>query len=81
MPDSTPGRWQKLTAWARTAPGRYRKAIAGLWGYLTVPAVVGVLAAIGVHIDGTTAALIIAVGGGLLGTTAVARAKPNNPPS
>ncbi|MEV8610121.1 hypothetical protein AB0383_19715 [Amycolatopsis sp. NPDC051373] len=75
-----PGRWQRLAAWVRTAPGRYRKAIAGLSGYLTVPAVVGVLAAVGVHIDADTAALVIAIGGGLLGTSAVVRAKPNDPP-
>lgn len=75
------GFWQKFAAWARTAPGRYRKALAGLWGYLTVPAVVGILAAVGVHIDAGTAALIIAIGGGLLGTTAVVRSKPNDPAS
>ncbi|MFF4600168.1 hypothetical protein [Amycolatopsis sp. NPDC001319] len=71
-------RCQKLAAWARTAPGRYRKALAGLWGYLTVPAVVGILAAVGVHIDGDTAALIITVGSAVLGTTAIVRAKPND---
>ncbi|WP_409186736.1 hypothetical protein F9C11_21845 [Amycolatopsis sp. VS8301801F10] len=71
----------RLAAWLRTAPGRYRKAIAGLWGYLTVPVVVGIVALAGVHIDGDTAAWIIAVGSVLLGTGAVAGAKPNDAPA
>ncbi|WP_020657386.1 hypothetical protein [Amycolatopsis benzoatilytica] len=71
---------QRLAVWLRTAPGRYRKAIAGLWGYLTVPVVVGILALVGVHIDGDTAAWIIAAGAAILGTGAVVRAKPNDAP-
>ncbi|MBB4689837.1 hypothetical protein [Amycolatopsis jiangsuensis] len=77
-PVGEPTVWQRLGAWARTAPGRYRKALAALWGVLTAPVVVGVLAAAGVHIDGDTAALIITAGSLVLGTGAVAASKPND---
>ncbi len=72
--------WQRLAAWLRAASGRYRKALAAVWGYLTVPAVVGIVALAGVHIDGDTAAWIITLGSALLGTGAVVKAKPNGPP-
>ena len=67
--------------WLRATPGRYRKALAALWGSLTVPAVVGALALAGVHIDGSTAALIIGIGSAVLGTGAVVAVKPNDPPA
>ncbi|GAB3376160.1 hypothetical protein [Amycolatopsis echigonensis] len=75
-PIGAPSFWQRLAALA----GRYRKGLAAAWGYLTVPAVVGIVALAGVQIDGETAAWIIAVGSAVLGTGAVVKTKPNDPP-
>ncbi|WP_033288242.1 hypothetical protein [Amycolatopsis jejuensis] len=74
-------RFQRLAAWLRTAPGRYRKALAAVWGTLTVPALVGIAALAGWHLDSGTAAVVITVGSAVLGTGAVAVAKPNDPPA
>lgn len=72
------GFWAKAIAWARTAPGRYRKALAGLWGYLTVPVVVLIAHLAGWDMDADTALLVIGIGSAVLGTGAVAAAKPND---
>lgn len=66
--------WQR----ARAALPQYRKGIAAVWGTLTVPVVVGVAMAFGFPIDVDTAALIIAVGSGILGPAAVIGSKPND---
>lgn len=65
--------WQALSA---TLP-RIRKTVAAVWSTLTPPAVVGVLALLGVHIDVATAVLILGVGTALLTPAAVYRAKAN----
>ncbi|HWD82811.1 MAG TPA: hypothetical protein VG497_28115 [Kribbella sp.] len=72
------GFWTKAIAWARTAPGRYRKALAGLWGYLTVPVVVLIAHLAGWDMGADTALLVIGIGSAVLGTGAVAVVKPND---
>ncbi|MFB9687719.1 hypothetical protein [Amycolatopsis plumensis] len=72
----------RLAAWwrtVRTALPRIRKTTAAVWGTLTPPAVVGVLALAGVHIDTATAVLILGVGTAVLAPAAVYRAKANEP--
>ncbi|RSD22017.1 hypothetical protein [Amycolatopsis eburnea] len=74
----------KLVAWWRTlraALARTRKTTAAVWSTLTPPALVGVLALLGVHIDTARAVLILGVGTALLAPAAVYRAKANEPPA
>lgn len=71
-----------LAAWWRSVRAglpRIRKTTAAVWGTLTPPAVVGVLALAGVHIDTATALLILGVGTAVLAPAAVYRAKANEP--
>ncbi|MEV4053049.1 hypothetical protein AB0J55_17840 [Amycolatopsis sp. NPDC049688] len=58
---------------------RVRKTTAAVWGTLTPPAVVGVLALAGVHIDTAAAVLILGVGAAVLAPAAVYRAGANAP--
>jgi hypothetical protein len=72
--------WTKALAWLRTAPGRYRKALAGFWGYATPPVVVWIAHLAGWDIDADTALLVIGIGSAVLGTGAVVAVKPNDTP-
>lgn len=58
---------------------RVRKTTAAVWGTLTPPAIVGVLALLGFHLDTTTAVLILGVGAAVLTPAAVYHAKANDP--
>lgn len=64
----------KPTIWER-----FRKAFAAAFGALTPTAVVGVLTAIGVHIDAGVVATILAVGTAVLAPAFAAVVKPNLP--
>jgi hypothetical protein len=70
----------RLAAWwrnLRAALPRIRKTTAAVWSTLTPPALVGVLALLGFHVDAATAAAILGVGAAVLAPAAVYRAKAN----
>ncbi|WP_326565063.1 hypothetical protein VSH64_24795 [Amycolatopsis rhabdoformis] len=78
-PEAPATRWQKLAAWVRTAPGRFRKAFALVGTIAAIPGVLGLLNLIpGVEISAGTFATVVAVAGALAGGGVVA-AVPNKP--